>query len=258
MAQLSKILGSILRDMVAAQHEANMYALKLSSAYRNQNHAAALNPPAVCLGEVELLLHCGFTGETVAGAGCTIDHTALLRTIRELSSEISEAAVSCILSTIVRYADDAVQGEGPIARLNREKTLRRNFIAFLGRKLGGHLKGRRAEFVALDGTVDLGKLQEMVLYVIDDQVLSHSDLEDVFAGDASGEIRKTVREHLQADLQVLLPRIWNDVRISRPDNYASMDVTVSSEELAKLPDECIQTFRLKIAPRDWPSETDAE
>lgn len=258
MAQLSKILGSILRDMVAAQHEANMYALKLSSAYRNQNHAAALNPPAVCLGEVELLLHCGFTGETVAGAGCTIDHTALLRTIRELSSEISEAAVSCILSTIVRYADDAVHGEGPIARLNREKTLRRNFIAFLGRKLGGHLKGRRAEFVALDGTVDLGKLQEMVLYVIDDQVLSHSDLEDVFAGDASGEIRKAVRENLQADLQVLLPRIWNDVRISRPDNYASMDVTVSSEELAKLPDECIQTFRLKIAPRDWPSETDAE
>ncbi len=258
MAQLSKILGSILRDMVAAQHEANMYALKLSSAYRSQNHAAVLSPPAVCLGEVELMLHCGFTGQTVDAAGCTIDHTALLRTIRELSSEISEAAVSCILSTIVRYANDAEQGEGPIARLSREKTLRRNFIAFLGRKLGGHLKGRRAEFVAVDGTVDLERLQEMALCVIDEQVLSHSDLEDVFAGDASGEIRKAVRENLQADLQVLLPRIWNDVRIGRPENCASMDVTVSSEELAKLPDESIQTFRLKIAPRDWPSDADAE
>lgn len=67
MAQLSKILGSILRDMVSAQHEANMYALKLSSAYRNQNQAASLNPPVVCLGEMELMLRCGFTGKTVAG-----------------------------------------------------------------------------------------------------------------------------------------------------------------------------------------------
>ena len=63
MAQLSKILSSILRDMVAAQHEANMYALKLSAAYRNQNQAVSLNPPAVSLGEIELMLHCRFTGK---------------------------------------------------------------------------------------------------------------------------------------------------------------------------------------------------
>jgi len=258
MAQLSKILGSILRDMVAAQHEANMYAIKLSSAYRNQNHATTLGPPAVCLSEIELMLHCGFTGEAAIGESCEIDQTAVLRTIRELSSEISEVVVSCILSTIVQHSDNAEQGEGPIARLNREKTLRRNFIAFLSRKLGSRLKGRRAEFIALDGRIDIDRLQEIVLDTTDDQVLSHSDIDDVFAHDSSGLLRKTVRENLQADMQIMLPRILKDVQLGRIGKYASMDVTVSSEELSKLPDECIQTLRLKIAPRDLPADADAE
>lgn len=258
MAQLSKILGSILRDMVAAQHEANMYALKLSSAYRNQNQATTLGPPAVCLGEIELMLHCGFTGESVTGENYEIDQTAVLRTIQELSAEVSEVVVSCILATIIRHTDGGKDEEGPIAKLNREKTLRRNFIAFLGRKLYSYLKGHRAEFIALDGSIDFEKLQENIIFIANDKFLSHSDLEDVFVEDVSGELRKTIRENLQANIQIMLPRILKDVQLGYPSKYSSMDVTVSSEELAKLPDECIQTLRLKISPRELPAETDTE
>lgn len=258
MAQLSKILGSILRDMVAAQHEANMYALKLSAAYRNQNQAVSLNPPAVSLGEMELMLHCSFTGESVTGEMYEIDQTMVLRAVRELSSEISESMVTCILSSVIRHSGGYEEGEGPIARLNREKTLRRNFIAFLGRKLYGYLKGHRAEFINPDGNIDMERLREAVLFVADDKVLSHSDIEDVFAGDTSGQLGKTVREELRTHVEIMLPRILKDVRIGSKVDYASLDVVVSSGELAKLPDECIQTFRLKISPRDLPSETDAE
>lgn len=258
MAQLSKILGSILRDMVSAQHEANMYALKLSSAYRNQNQAAALNPPVVCLGEMELMLHCGFTGEAAASEVYEIDQTLVFRTIQELSSEMSEVIVSGILSTIAQHNGDSEEGEGPIARLNKEKTLRRNFIAFLGRKLYGYLKGHRAEFIALDGSIDYEALQESILFVTNDKFLNHSDLEDVFIDDTSGKLRRLINENLQANIQIMLPRILKDVQVGRPGKYTSMDVTVSSEELAKLPDECIQTLRMKISPRDLPAETDAE
>lgn len=258
MAQLSKILGSILRDMVSAQHEANMYALRLSSAYRNQNQAASLNPPVVCLGEMELMLHCGFTGEAVASEIFEIDQTMVARTIQELSSEISEVIVTCVLSTIIRYKGDHTEGEGPIARLNKEKTLRRNFVAFLGRKLYGYLKGHRAEFIDLDGSIDYELLQESILFVANDKFLDHSDLENVFVDDTYGELRRNIREDLQDNIQIMLPRILKDVQIGRTGKYASMNVTVSSEELSKLPDECIQTLRMKIFPRDLPAETDAE
>ncbi|MEG0468088.1 MAG: hypothetical protein RR551_07390 [Mucinivorans sp.] len=258
MAQLSKILGSILRDMVAAQHEANMYALKLSSAYRDQNQATTMGPPAVCLGEIELMLHCGFTGNSLTGENYEIDQTAALRTIQELSAQASEVVISCILTTITQHSDGGNDNQGPIAKLNREKTLRRNFIAFLSRKLYDYLKGHRAEFIALDGGVDFEKLQENIIFIANDKFLSHSDLDDVFVEDVGGELRRTIRENLQANLQIMLPRILKDVPFGRSVKYSSMDVTVSSEELSKLPDECIQTLRLKILPRDIPTQTDTE
>lgn len=258
MAQLSKILGSILRDMVAAQHEANMYALKLSAAYRNQNQAIFLNPPAVSLGEMELMLHCGFTGESITGEMYEINQTMVLRAVRELSSEISESMVTCILSSIIRHSGGNEEGDGPIARLNREKTLRRNFIAFLSRKLYGYLKGHRVEFIDPDGSIDKERLREAVLFVADDNILSHSDMEDVFAVDTSGQLEKTVREELRTHVEIMLPRILKDMKVGSKVDYASLDIVVSSGELAKLPDECIQTFRLKISPRDLPPETEAE
>lgn len=258
MAQLSKILSSILRDMVAAQHEANMYALKLSAAYRNQNQVVSLNPPAVSLGEIELMLHCGFTGESVTSKMYEIDQTMVLCAIHELSLEISESMVTCILSSIIHHTEEYREGESPIARLNREKTLRRNFIAFLGRKLYGYLKGHRAEFINIDGSIDIERLQEAILFVADDKILSHSEMEEVFANDTSEQLEKTVREELRTHVVIMLPRILKDIQIGKPVDYASFDVVVASGELAKLPDECIQTFKLKISPHDIPAEPDAE
>lgn len=258
MAQLNKILSSILRDMVAAQHEANMYALKLSAAYRNQNQVVALNPPAVSLGEIELMLHCGFTGESVTSKMYEIDQTMVLRAIHELSLEISESMVTCILSSIIHHTEEYREGESPIERLNREKTLRWNFIAFLGRKLYGYLKGHRAEFINIDGSIDIERLQEAVLFVADNKILSHSEMEEVFAQNTSNQLEKTVREELRTHVVIMLPRILKDIQIGKPVDYASFDVVVASGELAKLPNECIQTFKLKISPHDIPAEPDAE
>lgn len=251
MARLSKIVGSILRDMVAAQHEANMYALGLSPAYRNR--PAGPNPPAVCLGEIELTLHCGFTGKVAAGRQREVDRTAVLRTLRELASETAEAVVASVLATVARYSDGSEQTIGPLARLNREKKLRRSFIAFLSRSLNERLHDCWAEFIASDGSLDNEKLQELILGVADEKVLAHEELEETFAVGA-GALRKEIRENLQTDIRILLPRLSAGVRPGRWSKYASLDVTVSSEELADLPETSIQTLRLTISPRDLPTD----
>lgn len=258
MAQLSKILGSILKDMVKAQHEANMYALKLSSIYPEQTQAFSLNPPAVSLGEVELMLHCSFTGETITDQTLEITQTEALRVIRELASEISGAMVTCILSSIIHHSEEHIEGEGPLARLNREKTLRRNFIAFLNRKLYGYLKEHRAEFINQDGSIDPKRVQKAVLSVANDEILLHPELEKVFVEDGSGLLEKTVREELQTHVEIMLAHILKDIRMGSTANYTSMEVIVASGELAKLPDECIQTLRLKISPQNLWTESDTE
>ena len=83
-------------------------------------------------------------------------------------------------------------------------------------------------------------------------------MEEVFANDTSEQLEKTVREELRTHVGIMLPRILRDVQIGKPVDYASFDVVVSSGELAKLPDGCIQTFTLRISPHDIPTEPEAE
>lgn len=246
MARLGKIVGAILRDIMAAQHEANMYALKLSPAYRNREPSVSLNPPVACLGEMELTLRGGFTGECLTGETYEIDRTTLLRTIHKLATELSESMTACVLSA-------TAGAKGLPGRLNTEEDLRKDFVNFLYRKLYGHLKDTKASFVNADGHLDREKLAEAVLSVADDKILSHPDLESLFAG-KSETIREELRRHVE-DTLARLPVFGQagDIR-----HYTALEVEISSEELAKLPETCIQTFRLKISPREILLDSDHE
>ena len=44
MAQLSSVIGSILRDIVSAQHEANLYSLSLGDSYGDFTQIWEKNP----------------------------------------------------------------------------------------------------------------------------------------------------------------------------------------------------------------------
>ena len=47
MAQLSSVIGSILRDIVSAQHEANLYSLSLGDSYGKDGKAKDFQLPNV-------------------------------------------------------------------------------------------------------------------------------------------------------------------------------------------------------------------
>lgn len=78
-------------------------------------------------------------------------------------------------------------------------------------------------------------LQEGILFVTNDKFLGHSDLEDFFIDDISGELQRTIRENLQANIQIMLPRMLKDVQVGRPGKYTSMDITVFSVSCRNFP-----------------------
>ena len=59
MAQLSTIISSILRDMIVAQHEANMYAVSLEEIYKKNGRLERFSLPSANIGEVEMELRYG-------------------------------------------------------------------------------------------------------------------------------------------------------------------------------------------------------
>lgn len=256
MVLLNKLLGTILRDMAAAQHEANLYALKLSAAYRGLNAAAVPDLPAVCLGETELTLHCGFSDESATGETVEIDETAVRNALRDIVPSIAETVISSILSTIVRHTGDTGQDEGPVARLDREKGLRHDFTVFLGEQIDRCLTGRQTEFITDDGRFDLIRLQAIILAVTDEHFLSHSEIAYLFADGSATGLRNAIFDNLKADLKIMLPRLLKNTTVTHTETFSDIEVVANTDALAELPATCIQTLRLKIRPRNLPADTE--
>lgn len=52
MAQLSSVIGSILRDIISAQHEANLYSLSLSENYGKDGKVKDFQLPGVFISDI--------------------------------------------------------------------------------------------------------------------------------------------------------------------------------------------------------------
>lgn len=67
MAQLSTIISSILRDMIVAQHEANMYAVSLEEIYKKNGRLERFSLPSANISEVRI------TGDRYIGSLFMVD-----------------------------------------------------------------------------------------------------------------------------------------------------------------------------------------
>lgn len=66
MAQLQSIISSVLRDVLVAQHEANIYSMSLSESYRKNGSTELFPLPAIAVGEMEMEIRYGITDVALA------------------------------------------------------------------------------------------------------------------------------------------------------------------------------------------------
>lgn len=252
MPQLSKILSSILQDVATAQHEANMYSLRLASAYRDQNQGATLNAPAALISDIDLTLQCAFSEEFAEKDILHINQTFLNRTLKDLSSDLTSLVYDTISSVILQQ-NNAIESNGPIARLQRDQTLKKDFLNFLSDEMFRYLKGRRTEYIKSDGSIDYAGMQEGILNVAYEIILTHPDL-NLNGTDDSDRLRKSILENLTEKIKTTLPLLLKGTKIGSPERHQSLEVIIASDALEKIPANAIQTINLKISTRSLPGE----
>ena len=93
MAQLSTIISSILRDMIVAQHEANMYAMSLEDVYKQNGRLEQFALPTVAVGEVELDLCYGVKDDSVQTEQYEINYPQLRKVAKHVSKDCANAIV---------------------------------------------------------------------------------------------------------------------------------------------------------------------
>lgn len=258
MAQLSKVVSSILRDMVLAQHEANLYALRLAEPYKNSGKTDNFPLPSVALGEMDLEIKYGVIDASVQQEQFEIDYIKLGKVISKLSPQLSEVIISTVVSTVISaLPEDIVMGtENLIRKLDDEGELLQKFSTFLSRKLLSEMQRDLQSLVNADGTLCVEVISDIATKVGCEVVIYHQDLNSYFDMDHGDKVRQKAGANLSLTIDGMLTHFVDGINVMQKELYQSLNIAISSDELAKYPKESIHTFHFKIVPRDMRMDTE--
>lgn len=250
MAQLNSLIGSILRDVVRAQHEANLYSLALGEAYGAHGEARGLRIPGVQLGDIELDLQYAVRQSDVPHEETGPDYPALRRFFGELAEQLAHTALTSVAATTSSANTEDPEALGLLLR--QEQDLQQGFGAFLGRKIGEKLNGQAAVLVTPEGDIDSDRLVSIVMETAEIHLLRNPDLETLFRGrDDDGHLRAKARENLLTMMNVLAAKRVRDYNFLRTRSYSGQEILITADELRKVSPEAIQSLRLRINPHSY-------
>lgn len=255
MAQLSTIVGSILHDFIQAQHEANCYSLSLEREYGQYGKIKDFQLPNAVIGDLEFELRYAVKGEGDMRYEYEVDYVKLKRFYQGVSEQLSKISVTSVVSTVSQASIGVDDGYDSFHQfMKKEETLKREFCAFLGRKLFSALTERTTEIIATDGNVNSDILLEVVVEVVRSELLLHADLDELFSGKSGEELRIEAEENLRYSLSGLMNKLLSDFNCVRKHSFPAVEVMVTADELQKLPEEAIQCIKFRITQQEMDKE----
>lgn len=248
MAQLNSLIGSVLRDVIRAQHEANLYSLSLRKIYGAKGGIRDFRVPGALLGELELNLQYAVRKTDVQREEAETDYPALRRFFGELSQQLARTALTCVASAASET--DTEDPEGLNSLLSRVQGLEKEFGRFLSRKIEEGLDGQAAALVDGDGNLDTDLLTRNVMKTVDAHLLQNSDLGRLFEP-GNGDLRQKTRSKFAAMMAVLTAKRVKDFHFIRRKVFSSQEIIIAADELKKVPAGAIQTLRIRVSPNGY-------
>lgn len=250
MAQLSSVIGSILRDIISAQHEANLYSISMSESYGKDGKARDFQLPNVMLSDMELELRYAVVGDSDNQEQYSISYSRFRKFInnlcKEAASTVITAVVSAILTSSIRRDEEDKRF---FYHLRQEEDLNKRFHSFLSRNMRKAFANNL--YMAIDsktGKVQVEIVCATLMEVVRNKFLNDTDLDKLF-GDADGKALKQEADNTaQVALDGLVQKLSKDANFKHSDTFPKLDVAVTADELSKYPDEAIHCFKLKFSP----------
>lgn len=204
MAQLSTIISSILRDMIVAQHEANMYAMSLENVYKQNGRLEQFALPTVAIGEVELDLRYGVKDDSVQTEQYEINYPQLRKVAKQVSEKCANAIIKSTLPVLQSLfpEDGTDSGTMVLSNFAVDDNLKRKYRTFLSRKI---LKAMQMSFTSLikdDGSINESVLLDCILSVCDEKLLGLEDLQGLFNRSDGDKARDKTREEIKTFLKI--------------------------------------------------------
>ena len=152
MAQLQSIISSVLRDVLVAQHEANIYSMSLCESYRKDGHTELFPLPAIAIGEMELEIRYGIKAVAAQSIQFEINYPLLRKTVRKLTAQLAKVMLESIINSILSSPLAADKERIKlIEQLSAQTEINRKFSSFLDQKLQDSVIGQFTNLLKDDG-----------------------------------------------------------------------------------------------------------
>lgn len=250
MAQLSSVIGSILRDIISAQHEANLYSLSLSENYGKDGKVKDFQLPGVFISDMELDLKYGIVSSEENKEQFNIKYNKFRQFIKTLCAEAAKVTITSAVSAVAESdIDREAEDKEFFLRLKKEEELNHSFASFLSRNM------RRAFNTGLYESVDsqTGKVitdvtVRKLLDVVVRKFLNDTELNPLFSGQDGKDLKITIKEQVEKALTTLVEQQAEGMNFKRVKVFPQLDVAVTADELSKMPEDVIHSFKLKFSP----------
>lgn len=250
MAQLSSVIGSILRDIISAQHEANLYSLALSENYGKDGKVKDFQLPGVIISDMELELKYGVLSSEENLEQFNIRYNKFRMFVKSLCNEAAKTVITAIVSAVIDSDIERDERDKQFfVRLKKEDELNRRFRNFLSRNMRSALNTNLYEGINnKTGEVVEEVIVKKLAEVAERKFLDDTDLESIFAGKEGNELKENAINVVNNVLTALVRKMSEGMNFKRIKVFPRLDVAVTADELVKMPEDAIHVFKLKFSP----------
>lgn len=253
MAEFSKIISTLLNDVIQAQHEANLYARSLRDEYSEGGKVNGFTLPCATIGDIELNLNYGIENAESQREQMETDYQKLYSFLKDFSYQTAKVFIAGIISS-VKAVDVATDSEAQHiwVLLSEESKEYRKLLTYVSRRIYSRLISSISVILDGQGSLLAEPLVTLLCSVIRSDFLCLPDIESLFNGKKSRKSREDVENNAAGILRPFVEEQVSGYNFSTKRIVPTADVIVDSERLEKVPAECIHSIRLKLSLPDSP------
>lgn len=254
MAQLHSIIGSILRDIVSAQHEANLYSYSLVEAYSKEGKVRDFQLPSVAISDMEMELKYAVLSTEAKAEEYNIRYVKLRKFLHELCRGCARIAIQTGSNQLLmRNASKEISLTKDFRlffeNLNEDAKSYKELLTYHTRAMIATFSGVLDEVVDNEtGILKKDEILNRLMSAVNKKMLHDAEMTTVFDAEGGNQQRTEIAECIRKALDSYIQIEIKDVDFKRTKSFPQLDVAVTSDELSKIPEEAIHSFKLKFTP----------
>ena len=259
MAQLNHILGSVMRDIILAQHEANLYSYVLSEQYGKDGKTRDFPLPGVNISDIEMTLRYAVLDNVDNSEQYYITYDKLTKFMNGLCDAVAQKTIAIMENYILTNGLQTPKGQDFFDKIKKKGEVYQYYQKFIVRKLRASYDGTIHELINnRTGILDEAETVKRLKETVSQDIINDRDNMSKLFNDTDGKNTKALEDRVTAEIGTIVKKNCQKKNFKRTKEFPKFNVAVSSEELKKLPNDAIQTCKLKFTPTSFNIHTDNE